>query len=76
MTYEELKTIVANNTEASWQEDRILEAIGLYLDTVAKQLEEYKTKMYVTGITHDAYEFGACHAMDTAIKMIKRGDIL
>ena len=41
-----------------------------FIDKLIERLEEYKTKVYVTGITNNAYEFGACNAMDSAIKII------
>ena len=41
------------------------------IDKVVEQLEECKTKKYVSGITNTPYEFGACHAMDDAIKIVK-----
>lgn len=43
------------------------------IDKVVEQLEECKTKKYVSGITNTPYEFGACHAMDDAIKIVKGG---
>ena len=43
------------------------------VDKVVEQLEECKTKKYVSGITNTPYEFGACHAMDDAIKIVKGG---
>lgn len=41
-----------------------------FIDKLIGRLEEYKTKTYVTGITNDAYEFGACSGMDSAIKIV------
>ncbi len=41
------------------------------IERIAERLEEVKTKGYVTGITANPYEFGACHAMDRAIKIVK-----
>ena len=43
------------------------------IDKVVEQLEDCKTKKYVSGITHNPYEFGACHAMDDAIEIVKKG---
>lgn len=42
-------------------------------DKVVEQLEDCKTKRYVSGITHNPYEFGACHAMDDAIEIVRKG---
>ena len=39
------------------------------MDRIAEKLEEAKQKHFVTGITANPYEFGACHAMDIAIKI-------
>lgn len=41
------------------------------IKNIVKRLEETKTKSYVTGITSNPYEFGACHAMNDAIKIVK-----
>jgi hypothetical protein len=41
-----------------------------FIDKLTERLEEYKTKAYVTGITNNAYEFGACNAMDKAIEIV------
>lgn len=41
------------------------------VDDVLDRLEEAKTKKFVSGITASPYEFGACHAMDTAIEIVK-----
>ena len=41
------------------------------IQNIVKRLEETKTKSYVTGITSNPYEFGACHAMNDAIKIVK-----
>ena len=38
---------------------------------IVERLEETKTKSYVTGITANPYEFGACHAMNDAIAIVK-----
>ena len=43
------------------------------IDEIIERLEECKTKKYVSGITNTPYEFGACHAMDDAIKIVKEG---
>lgn len=39
---------------------------------IVERLEEVKTKGYVTGITANPYEFGACHAMDDAIQIVRK----
>lgn len=44
-------------------------------DKIVEQLEECKTKKYVTGITHNPYELGACHAMDDAVEIVKGGAV-
>ncbi len=44
-----------------------------YLNEVVEQLEDCKMKKYVTGITHNPYEFGACHGIDDAIEIVKGG---
>lgn len=41
------------------------------MQNIVGRLEETKTKSYVTGITSNPYEFGACHAMNDAIKIVK-----
>lgn len=41
------------------------------IERIAERLEEVKTKGYVTGITANPYEFGACNAMDRAIAIVK-----
>ena len=41
------------------------------LERIVERLQETKTKSYVTGITANPYEFGACHAMNDAIKIVK-----
>lgn len=41
------------------------------MEHITKRLEETKTKRFVTGITANPYEFGACHAMDIAINIVK-----
>ena len=41
------------------------------MHNIVERLEETKTKSYVTGITSNPYEFGACHAMNDAIKIVK-----
>jgi hypothetical protein len=43
-----------------------------FIDKLIGRLEEYKTKAYVTGITNNAYEFGACNAMDSAIRIVNQ----
>ena len=43
------------------------------IDKIVEQLEDCKIKKYVSGITHNPYEFGACHAMDDAIEVVKKG---
>lgn len=39
---------------------------------LVERLEEHKTKAYVTGFTNNAYEFGACHAMNDAVKIVNQ----
>lgn len=41
------------------------------MERIVECLEDTKTKCFVTGITANPYEFGACHAMDKAIKIVK-----
>ena len=41
------------------------------MNRIAELLEDIKTKCFVTGITANPYEFGACYAMDKAIKIVK-----
>ena len=43
-----------------------------FIEKLISRLEEYKTKAYVTGITNNAYEFGACNGMDSAIKIVNQ----
>jgi hypothetical protein len=41
-------------------------------EKIREKLEETKTKKYVSGITSNAYEFGACHALDDAIEIVNQ----
>ena len=43
-----------------------------FIEKLIGRLEEYKKKAYVTGIINNAYEFGACNAMDSAIKIVNQ----
>jgi hypothetical protein len=43
------------------------------IEEVIKELEEMKTKTFVSGITWNPYEFGACHAIDKVIEIVKGG---
>lgn len=43
-----------------------------FIEKLIGRLEEHKTKAYVTGITNNPYEFGACQAMDDAVKIINQ----
>lgn len=43
------------------------------VDEVIKRLEKLRDCKYSVGITNDAYEFGACHALNDTIKIIKAG---
>lgn len=43
------------------------------IDKVIKRLEKLRDCKYLTGITNNAYEFGACDALNDAIKIIKAG---
>jgi hypothetical protein len=47
-------------------------AIEGFVSNITKQLEELKTKRFVSGISSNPYEFGACHAIDIAIETIKK----
>ena len=42
-------------------------------DEVIKRLKKLRDCKYLTGITNNAYEFGACDALNDAIKIIKAG---
>lgn len=48
------------------------EAVKDFTENIIEQLEELKTKRFVSGITSDPYEFGACHAIDIAIDVIRK----
>ena len=41
------------------------------IEQIINRLEDEKTKRFVSGITSNPYEFGACHAMDIAIEIVK-----
>lgn len=41
MTYKELEIVIENNTEASWQEWNIKEALESYIDEIVEQIHEY-----------------------------------
>lgn len=43
------------------------------VDEVVKSLKKLRDCKYLTGITNNAYEFGACDALNDAIKIIKAG---
>lgn len=43
------------------------------VDEVIKRLKKLRDCKYLTGITNNAYEFGACDALNDAIKIIKAG---
>lgn len=43
------------------------------VDEVIKRLKKLRDCKYLTGITNNAYEFGACNALNDAIKIIKAG---
>lgn len=42
-----------------------------FIEQLIMKLEKYKTCAYVTGITNNPYEFGACDAMNSAIRIVK-----
>ncbi len=42
-------------------------------DEVIKRLKKLRDCKYLTGITNNAYEFGACDVLNDAIKIIKAG---
>lgn len=44
------------------------------VDEVIKRLKKLRDCKYLTGITNNAYEFGACDALNDAIKIIKAGE--
>lgn len=48
------------------------EAVKDFTENIIEQLEELKTKRFVSGITADSYEVGACHAIDIAIDVIRK----
>ena len=41
------------------------------MERIVECLEDTKTTCFVTGITANPYEFGACHAIDKAIEIVK-----
>lgn len=43
------------------------------VDEVIKRLKKLRDCKYLTGITNNAYEFGACDALNDAIRIIKTG---
>lgn len=53
-------------------EEHDKEVINKTLDNVLKLIEDHKTKGYVTGITNNAFEFGACQMADELIKLIEQ----
>lgn len=46
------------------------QAIDEFSKALIDKLEDYKTKAYVTGITDNPYEFGACSGMNSAMKIV------
>lgn len=42
------------------------------IEKILERLEDCKTKRFVSGITNNPYEFGACHAMDIAIQIVQK----
>lgn len=61
-------------TEGNLTHDELVtkEAVKDFTKNIIEQLEELKTKRFVSGITSDPYEFGACHAIDIAIDVIRK----
>lgn len=41
------------------------------MEQIMERLEETKTKSFVSGITFNPYEFGACHSIDKVIEIVK-----
>ena len=41
-------------------------------EKIREKLKETKTKGYVTGITNNPYEFGACSALDRAVEIVNQ----
>lgn len=71
MTYKELKDVIKFNTEASWEEDNIVEALELYVKGIVEQLES----------AWDLYEHenedcvrGWEDALDWVTRIVKGGD--
>lgn len=48
------------------------QAIDEFSKALIDELEDYKTKAYVTGITDNPYEFGACSGMNSAMKIVNK----
>lgn len=42
------------------------------IDDLICKIEEHKTKGYVTGITHNPFEFGACQMADDIVKIAEQ----
>ena len=45
MTHEELKTVIRDNTEASWQEARIMEALELYAKSLQQKVSDIADRL-------------------------------
>lgn len=65
MTYKELETVIENNTEASWQEFEIKDALETYIDKVVEQLEQEQKNPNSCVYAWSAYE--------KAIEIVKGG---
>ena len=59
--------------ESNFSHDEYIKKIAVkeFATKIIELLEDTKTKCFVTGITANPYEFGACYAMDKAIEIIK-----
>lgn len=64
--------LVAGN-DGKWHEALPLVKTAYDVDEVIKRLKKLRDCKYLTGITNNAYEFGACDALNDAIKIIKAG---
>ena len=75
MTYEELKTVIINNTEASWQENNIVEALEAYLDRIVEKLESEisSNRKLIPPRGGKAFYEGTIRGLRKALKIVKEG---
>ena len=53
-------------------QDGIIAGNNKAIDEAICKVEEHKTKGYVTGITNNPFEFGACQMADDIVKILEQ----